>query len=56
MEYDTGYENGLDLESTVIAMIFAKEELIKELFIEECVFLNPENRRMIHFIKYSDMI
>ena len=51
MEYDTGYENGLDLESTVIAMIFAKEELIKELFIEECVFLNPENRRMIHFLK-----
>lgn len=51
MSYETGYENGLDLEDTVIAMLFAKDELVKELFIEECVFLKPENRRMVHFLK-----
>ncbi len=50
-EYETGSLYGMDLESTVIAMILTKNELIKELFVEECVFLNPENRKVLHFMK-----
>ena len=50
LEY-SGIENGLELEDLIISMIFTKNELIKELFIDEKVFLNRENRAMLHFLK-----
>ncbi len=39
------------LEEQIIACIFNKEALINELFIDEKCFQNPQNRKIINFLK-----